>query len=303
MPCCPGPACSLMPLLLGGQEAVTHQKQPLYPRGIRRHSVRGVHESRGKGQKTPCHVHGMGTHQHQRLYLVPSSGEGACRVDTGVWGGSWTKQGSGSQVWPLPSPLVLLGAARGEPWCDELPGLSPEGGGGVRELARCPGEATVEKRLEQCTNPFILLVCQRLVRAGWSQHVCRAPSHPPPPREVPGEQLGAVAEEAQGGGSTVWQGTGWGDGVPLCPPTGVQAAAPGTYPGCLPRDPFSLVGGGGGNQALPAWDWPGSSRPRAGFIAGGRAGSPAVRRGGSRHNAVGSPGDSGGLREWGAVGA
>lgn len=182
----------------------------------------------------------------------------------------------------------------------------------MRELARCPGEAMVEKRLEQCTNPFILLVCQRLVRAGWSQHVCRAPSRPPPPREVPGEQLGAVAEEARGGGSTVWQGTGWGNSVPLCPPTGMQAAAPGTYPGCLPRDPFPGPGGpyvqlgwggGGGNQALPAWDCPGSSRPRAGFIAGGRAGSPAVRRGGSQHNAVGSPGDSGGLRGWGGGGS
>lgn len=62
---------------------------------------------------------------------------------------------------------------------DELPDFSPEVGS-VRELTRGLRKATDEKRLEQCTNPFILLVCQRLVRAGWSQHVCGAPSCPPP---------------------------------------------------------------------------------------------------------------------------
>lgn len=53
--------------------------------------------------------------------------------------------------------------------------------------------------------------------------------------EGPGERLGAVAEGAQGGGSTVRQGTGRDEGVPLPRPVGVQAAAPGTSQGSLPR--------------------------------------------------------------------
>lgn len=233
-------------------------------------------------------------------------------MDTGVWGGSWIKQGSGSQVWPVPSPLVLLGAAWGEPWCDELPGLSPEGGGGVRELARCPGEAMVEKRLEQCTNPFILLVCQRLVRAGWSQHVCRAPSRPPPPREVPGEQLGAVAEEARGGGSTVWQGTGWGNSVPLCPPTGMQAAAPGTYPGCLPRDPFPGPGGpyvqlGWGGGEATRRSQPGTVLaalgPALALLQGAERGPRQCGGGALSTTLWAAPGTAGDSGDGGAVGA
>lgn len=66
----------------------------------------------------------------------------------------------------------------------------------------------------------------------------RGPKPPTASREGPGGQLGAVAAEARGEGSTVWQGPGRGEGVPLHPPVGVRAAAPGMCPGRLPRDPF-----------------------------------------------------------------
>lgn len=142
-----------------------------------------------------------------------------------------------------------------------------------------------EKKPEQCTNPFILLVCQRLVRAGWSQHVCGAPSRLPPPGEGPGKQLGAVAEEARGGGSTVRQGMGWGEGMPPRPPIGMQAAVPGTCPGCLPRDPFPGPGDvcpvlGGGQLGTPS---PGLARqpspPALALLQGAKRGAPAAWRG------------------------
>lgn len=87
------------------------------------------------------------------------------------------------------------------------------------------------------------------------------------------------------GEGEAWCGKGRGEGVPLRPPIGVQAAAPRTYPGHLPRDPFPGPGDPcvqcrvGDSRALPARDWPGNPRPRAGFIAGGRAGAPAARWG------------------------
>lgn len=94
---------------------------------------------------------------------------------------------------------------------------------------------------KQCTNPFIILFCQRLVRAGWSQHVCGAPSCPPPPGEGPGEQLGAVAEKAWGEQSTVWQGLGWAR-LRLFPHTPCWGASSGSWDvprmlaqGSLPR--------------------------------------------------------------------
>lgn len=226
-------------------------------------SCEGSPRARGKGQKSPCHVCGVGAH-HSTLpfYLVPNPREGTCRADRGLWGGHWSEQGSGSHVRLLPSPVAWLGCCPA--WalwpplvCDELPGLSPEGDGGARDLVWGPREAMGEKKPEQCTNPFILLVCQRLVRAGWSQHVCGALSRLPPPGEGPGKQLGAVAEEARGGGSTVRQGMGWGEGMPPRPPIGVQAAVPGTCPGCLPRDPFPGPGdvcpvSGGGQPGAPS---------------------------------------------------
>lgn len=63
------------------------------------------------------------------------------------------------------------------------------------------------------------------------------PELPATSREGPGEQLGAVAEEAQGEGSTVRQETGRDEGVPLPPLAGVQAAAPGTSRGACPGIP------------------------------------------------------------------
>lgn len=112
--------------------------------------------------------------------------------------------------------------------------------------------------------------------------------------EGPGERLGAVAGGAQGGGSTVRQETGRDEAVPLPHPVGVQAAAPGTSRGACPGIPSQAWGpmcpaSGEGSRVLPARDWPGSPRPRAGFIAGGRAGVPAARPGAPRV----TPGDSG----------
>lgn len=83
----------------------------------------------------------------------------------------------------------------------------------------------------------------------------------------------------RGDRSTVRQGTGRGDGVP---PIGVQAAAPGTYPGSFARGSCVPSGGGGSpGQALqppaPYWVY---CNPRAR---------------GSRLSAAGSPGDCGAL--------
>lgn len=161
-----------------------------------------------------------------------------------------------------------------------------------------------EKRPEQCTNPFILLVCQRLVRAGWSQHVCGAPSRPPPPGEGPGEQLGAVAKEARGAGSTVRKGRA---GLRLCPripSLGCKQWFLGHAQGACPGIPSQAQGtcvpsvGWGDSWAFPVQDWPGSPRPRAGFIAGGRAGGPGSVAGGLLGSALRAAPGTAGTRGW-----
>lgn len=152
-----------------------------------------------------------------------------------------------------------------------------------------------EKRPEQCTNPFILLVCQRLARAGWSQHVCEAPSRPPSPGESPGEQLGAVAEEARGGGSTVRQGMGWGEVVPPRPLIGVQAAAPGTCPGCLPRDSFPGPGDPcaqcrvGGQPGIPSSGLARQPSAPCWLYCRGQSGGPGSAAGGFSAQRCGQP--------------
>ncbi|XP_016157011.1 PREDICTED: translation initiation factor IF-2-like [Ficedula albicollis] len=117
--------------------------------------------------------------------------------------------------------------------------------------------------------------------------------------EGPGERLGAVAGGAQGGGSTVRRETGRDEGVPLPRPAGVRAAAPGTSRGACPGIPSQAWGpmcpaSGEGSRVLPARDGPGSARPRAGFIAGGRAGGPSSAARGAAGDPRGQRGLGGG---------
>lgn len=119
-----------------------------------------------------------------------------------------------------------------------------------------------------------------------------------------GEQLGAVAEEARGGGNKGRAGV---RACPRVPPLGCKQRLLGHAWGTCPGDPFPgpwdpcVQRRVGGSRVLPARHWPGSPRPRAGFIAGGGAGGgqgAAAQLGGSRPNAAGDPkdrGDSGGL--------
>lgn len=68
---------------------------------------------------------------------------------------------------------------------------------------------------------------------------------------------------------------------------------PGTYPGCLPRDPFSGPGTRVSSVGLGAAGllWSSSPRPCTGFIAGDRVGAPGSAVGGSRLSTAGGPGD------------
>lgn len=101
-----GPAHSLVPLLLVGQKAVTHQKCPLYPRGTSSHSVRRVPESRRRG-RSPSAAGPTSTHP---FYFVLNP-RGLLRG-----GHSQTRQGCGS----CPSPV-----AHGLAWV--LPRVGPVG--------------------------------------------------------------------------------------------------------------------------------------------------------------------------------
>lgn len=155
---------------------------------------------------------------------------------------------------------------------------------------------------KQCTNPFIILFCQRLVRAGWSQHVCGAPSCPPPPGEGPGEQLGAVAEKAWGEQSTVWQGLG---GArlrlfPHIPLLGCKQRILGCTQDACPGIPSQAQGTCVSSIGLGAagLSWSGSPQPCAGFIAGGRARALAAQWGALGSALQVAPG----TRELGGVG-
>lgn len=138
----------------------------------------------------------------------------------------------------MAASCTCINLAGGQPMCDELPDFSPEVGS-VRELTWEPRKATDEKRPEQCTNPFILLVRQRLVRAGWSQHVCGAPSCPPPRGRALVSGWGPWLRKHREGGARCGKGRAGVKVCPCLPPLGCKQRLlghPGAFAqGSLPR--------------------------------------------------------------------
>lgn len=154
------------------------QKEPSYPVGAPTYSVGGVPEPGGRAGAPLLYpwVCRMGP---KAFSLVPSPTEGAFRVGTGEWEPGRPSPSHVAQpgcFW-VPHGVRTSPVASRSVTSSQLSALT-----GARRDGRCRcGAVRAERRPEQCTNPFILFVCQRLVRAGWSQHDCGAPSRPPPP--------------------------------------------------------------------------------------------------------------------------
>lgn len=115
----------------------------------------------------------------------------------------------------------------------------------------------------------------------------------------PGERLGAVAEEAQGGrgGSTVRQETGRDEGAPLPSPRWGASSGSWDIPGRLPRDPFPGPGTRVQRQVRAAgFSQPGTGPaalgPALALLQGAERGS-RQRGEGRRGRPPGTSGDSG----------
>lgn len=119
--------------------------------------------------------------------------------------------------------------------------------------------------------------------------------------EGPGERLGAVAEEAQGGrgGSTVRQETGRDEGAPLPSPRWGASSGSWDIPGRLPRDPFPGPGTRVQRQVRAAgFSQPGTGPAALGLrwlYCRGQSGGP----GSAARGAAGGPRGQVGTRGWG----